>query len=185
MNKHSIRQVSPNCHIVTFDNVRSGWSQWLMLSSDRHHDSALSKRELELEHLQEAVKRQALIIDAGDLFDAMQGKGDRRSAKAELREENLRNAYFDSLVTEAGKFYAPFAKHFLVIGRGNHESSVIDHHGVDLISNLVYRLNAESGGDVYAGGYGGWIIFQFKIQKTRLESRVLKYFHGAGGGGPR
>lgn len=179
----AVEQAAPNSHLITFNDIRAGWSQWVLLSSDRHHDSQQCRQDLEKQHLDQAVERNAVIIDAGDLFDAMQGKDDRRQNKDELRNENKRRDYLDSLITHAAEFYGPYARHFAVIGRGNHESSVIDRHGVDLTSNLVHRLNADHGGNVFAGGYGGWVIFRFCVS-TMTSSKALKYFHGAGGGGP-
>lgn len=178
-----IEQATPNSHLVTFRDVRAGWEQWVLLSSDRHHDNAFCRQDMELAHLEQAKERQAVIVDAGDLFDVMQGKDDRRQSKDELRVENKRTAYLDSVIKSAAEFYGPYARHFAVIGRGNHESAILGHHGVDLISNLVHRLNADHGGRVYAGGYGGWVVFRFYIHQTVCTARFLKYFHGSGGGG--
>lgn len=179
-----VNQIAPNVHEIHFREIRSGWEQWVLLSSDRHHDNAWCDHDLERKHLEQAAERNAVIIDAGDLFDAMQGKDDRRSSKDQLRVENKRTAYLDSLLKEAAEFYGPYAGNFAVIGRGNHETAVLEKHGVDLISNFVHRLNADHDGNAYAGGYGGWVVFRFHIQKTVIVSRHLKYFHGSGGGGP-
>jgi hypothetical protein len=179
-----IEQNAPNIHTVRFRNVRSGWEQWVLLSSDRHHDSAFCDQRFERKHLEEARARGALVLDFGDLFDAMQGKDDRRQSKDELRNENKRRGYLDSLVTTAAEFYGPYAAHFGLLGLGNHEASVLDKHGTNLTSLLAHRLRSEYGCPGYAGGYGGWVRFMFLIQKTIRTQIRLKYFHGAGGGGP-
>jgi len=179
-----ISQISPNVHQIRFTDVRAGWEQWVLLSSDRHHDNQHCDQELEKRHLDMAVEREALVIDAGDIFDVMQGKDDRRASKDDLRVENKRTAYLDSVLKSAADFYGPYAPHLGVMGRGNHEAAIIDKHGVDLISNLVSRLNIDHNGTVFAGGYGGWVVFRFEIHKTVITSRLLKYFHGSGGGGP-
>jgi predicted phosphodiesterase len=179
-----IEKTSANVLTVRFDEVAAGWEQWLMLSSDRHHDSPTCNRELERKQLEKAVERQALIIDDGDLFDVMQGKFDPRRSYSGLRPEYKQDTYLDSIVAEGAKFYGPYAKRFLMIGRGNHDQAIIKNNGTDLISNLVSRLNTDWGGNVAAGGYGGWVRFMFKVQKTMQTSIKLKYFHGAGGGGP-
>jgi hypothetical protein len=173
-----------NVHTVYFRDVRAGWEQWVLLSGDRHHDNAYCDVALEQKHLELARERNALILDVGDLFDAMQGKGDKRSDRAQLKMEHSRNDYFNVIVKDAATFYAPFAAWFGVIGRGNHETSVTDKHGTDLTDLLVHRLNSDHAGHVFAGGYGGWVRFMFVIQKTVQCSLRLKYFHGAGGGGP-
>ena len=60
------------------DNYPKGWEQWFLLTSDRHHDNPHSDHELQKEHLDEALKRRAGIIDCGDFFCAMQGRWDPR-----------------------------------------------------------------------------------------------------------
>lgn len=179
-----IEQTSANVLTVRFPYVHAGWEQWVLLTSDRHHDSKHSNRELEIEHLEKARQRNARIVDVGDIFDAMQGKYDPRRTYSNLRPEYLHDDYLDVIVKDAAKFYGPYSDLFLVIGRGNHESSVLKNTNVDLISNLVHRINSEHGGKVQAGGYGGWVKFLFKINGTQNVTRNLKYFHGAGGGGP-
>jgi hypothetical protein len=87
-------------------------------------------------------------------------------------------------VQTATEFYGPYADLFTVIGRGNHDTNIATRHGTDLISNLVYALNTRHSGQCFAGGYGGWVRFQFVIQTTVRQTLLLKYFHGGGGGGP-
>lgn len=184
MNNYTVEQKSRNVLIVRFDDIAADWEQWVLLSSDRHHDNKYSRWDLEERHLKMAKERNALIIDVGDLFCAMQGKFDPRKSYDELRPEYATDAYFDEITKDAARFYGPYANNFLMIGRGNHETSVLSRNGTDLISNLVHRLNTDYGGNIQAGGYGGWIKFQFEIHKTQRSSLNLKYFHGSGGGGP-
>jgi hypothetical protein len=184
LNKHSVESNAPNVLTVRFPNVKKGWEQWILLSADRHHDSIHCNRKLEKYHLEQAKDRGALIIDAGDLFCAMQGKYDPRSSMDDLRPEDKVTNYLDSIVRHAADFYGPYAKNFLMLGKGNHESNISKRHGTDLISNLAHDLNSQYGGSVYPGGYGGWVRFMFTIQKTKRKSLNLKYYHGAGGGGP-
>jgi hypothetical protein len=114
----------------------------------------------------------------------MQGKYDPRASMDSIRPEDVADNYLDLIVRHAAEFYAPFAKQFCIIGQGNHEANILKRHHTSLISNLVHRLNSDHGGNVFTGGYGGWVRFMFTIQKTRRTSRTMKYHHGAGGGGP-
>lgn len=182
--KMVVQHTSGNVLTVTFPYVHSGWEQWILLSSDRHHGSKSADRDLEIEHLEKAKERNAYVIDVGDIFDAMQGKFDPRRSYGDLRPEYKLDNYLDEIVADAAKFYGPYAERFLVMGRGNHESAILKNNSVDLISNLVHRLNSDYAGTVQAGGYGGWVKFMFKISGTQSISKNLKYFHGAGGGGP-
>ena len=178
----NIKHTSRNVCTVHFDNISAGWEFWLLNTSDRHHDSVFCDRKLEKQHLDEVVERNGMVADYGDFFDAMQGRFDPRRSFADLRPEYAREDYLDFVIKDAANFYAPYAKHFLMIGKGNHEQSVLKHNGVDLVGNLVHRLNSDHGGNIQSGGYGGYIRFLFNSGKK--TSKNLKYFHGAGGGGP-
>jgi len=155
----------------------------LLLRSDAHHDSVNNLRDLEKRHLEEAVRDGAYILDAGDLFDAMQGRNDPRRGYQDLRPEFVVPNYFDAIVDDAAKFYAPYADRFLLIGKGNHELSVLKNTQIDLTSRLTEKLKVNT------GGVGGWIKFKFeKIMpsgKTGNRCSVkIKYHHGAGGNAP-
>jgi len=169
---------------VYFDDAKAGWEQWVLLTSDNHHDSRFCDRKLELMHLKLAREREAVILNFGDLFCAMQGKYDPRSSMDDIREEDVGQDYLDRIVKHAAVFYGPFAENFLLLGKGNHETNIRKRHGTDLTSNLAHRLNTDFGGSVHVGGYGGWVRFMFKMHTTKSQSIRLKYFHGAGGGGP-
>ena len=158
--------------------------RWFLLSSDRHHDNPHSDHALELKHLREAQERGAGIIDGGDLFCAMGGRGDPRRAKHGVTrpEHAMASDYFDSLERHAGEFYCPYARNFVVIARGNHETSVLKNQETDLTERLCERLSSMSGHRVHSGGYGGWVQFRMSYT-TQVYTLNMKYFHGSGGGG--
>tara|TARA_R100001082_G_scaffold111266_1_gene94570 strand:- start:3256 stop:4116 length:861 start_codon:yes stop_codon:yes gene_type:complete len=180
----SIEQTSRNVHTVNIDGRGKNWEQWVLLSSDRHHDNAHTNHKLELTHLKQVVERNALILDAGDMHCAMQGKWDKRADMSALRPEYAQGMYLDSLVEHAANFYAPYAKHFIAIGRGNHEQSILKRHETDLTERTCQAMTSISGHNVVAGGYGGWVRFKVNVTKTTQLKLHLKYFHGSGGGGP-
>ena len=185
-----IEKKAANVLVVHFDQVREGWEQWFLLSSDRHHDSAGCNRDLELEHLELARQRKAYVLDFGDIFDAMQGKYDPRRSYPEMRPEYLKSmietstGYLDVIVKDAVEFYKKYADRFMLISQGNHETAIHSHNDTDLIERIVYGLNNAAHTQIHRGAYGGWVRFVFTIQKTKRESLNLKYFHGSGGGGP-
>lgn len=159
-------------------------STWrFLLRSDAHHDNPKCDQKLERKHLEEAKATGAGIIDAGDLFCAMQGKFDKRADKSAIRPENNSGDYLDSLVKTAADFYAPYASQILVLGEGNHESAIRKRHETDLTTRLVERINTATGSTIQRGGYSGWVRFLFDRAGWRT-SRILHYFHGTGGGGP-
>ena len=53
-NSPIVEHVSRNVLNVKFENISTGWEQYILLSSDRHHDSKWTDRDLELEHLEKA-----------------------------------------------------------------------------------------------------------------------------------
>lgn len=177
----SIEQSQRNVTTVDYRDIDG--DIWVMLTADRHHDNKLCRRDLEKRHLELARERNAYIIDCGDLFCAMQGKYDPRSDLNQVRQEDATPYYLDNIVKHAAEDYAPYAANFLVLGIGNHESKITERHGVNLTSNLAHQLN-QVGGRVQVGGYGGWVRLHFWVTKTRLQAVRVKYFHGAGGGGP-
>lgn len=145
----------------------------------------MSNHELQKRHLTQAKKKHAGVIDIGDFFCAMQGKFDKRGKKGDLRPEHKVDDYLDALVRTASDFFEPFARQFIVIGMGNHETGILKHHETNLTSNLVVELNRRTGSTVYNGGYSGWVVFKFINTRTKeVQIRKLWYIHGYGGGGP-
>lgn len=191
---YTVEQPHRNVSIVTMEVTDSSWEQWFLLSSDRHHDNPRCNQELEKRHLDLALERNAGIIDAGDLFCAMQGKYDKRADKSKLRPEHVPSPandwspYLDNLVNTASDFYLPYANNIVVLGEGNHESSIRKISETDLTTRLVQSLNTrtrEAGNPsrIQRGGYSGFVKFRFYKTATQLESKTLYYYHGSGGGG--
>ncbi len=158
-------------------------SFWVLLSFDRHHDNPKSDNAMEKRHLELAKKRNAIIIDGGDLFCAMQGKYDKRSDKSDLKNEHKAGNYLDRLVSTAADFYAPYAHLFAIIAPGNHETSILKRHETNLTERLVQTLNDRTGSNIKVGGFSGWIKFQIGCFAQSLAIN-LWYHHGYGGDAP-
>jgi len=170
------------------ENVKGGWEKWYLLRSDAHHDSSACNRELEKRHLELARLRNAHILDFGDLFDVMQGRYDPRKSYPDMRPEYFEKmmggqSYFNVIVEDALDFYKPYADLWALQAVGNHEVSVSKNSDVNLTDLFVAGMQKHSM-MISKGGYGGWVRFLFTISGTQRESVNLKYFHGAGGGGP-
>jgi len=159
------------------------WEQWVLLTSDRHHDNPKTKRELEYAHLAECRQRNGLTFDAGDFFCAMQGKYDKRSDKSSVREEHQVNDYLDALVRTTVDDFAPYADMMAGVARGNHEDSILKNHETDLIERFTQSISDKSGSKVHSMGYTGWVRFRFFDGPFRKTVK-LWYTHGYGGGGP-
>jgi predicted phosphodiesterase len=169
---------------IRFSLPRVGDEQWFLLRSDAHHDSAQADNRMEREHLDEAVARDAYVLDFGDLFDAMQSPHDRRASMGGRKSDHMIDQYFNQVLDDAEEFYAPYASRILMLARGNHENSVIDYNGFDLTRELVRRLNVNHGGAIHAGGYDGWVRFKPRLRQTVDYAITLYYTHGSGGSSP-
>lgn len=171
-----------------FFDVKAGWEQWVLLRSDVHHDSILCNRSYQLEHLQEAKQKGALIAGFGDLFDAMQGRFDPRRNMDELRPEYRREDYYDFVVDDTAEYLEDYAENIILECIGNHETKVLKFANTHLIDRLVYKLNSMKKTNIKVGGYGGWVRFMFNMSDGKSTgprtSLRLKYFHGAGGEAP-
>lgn len=175
--------MQPTVHKIKFDDIAAGWEQAVLLSADQHIDNPLSDRSLFVRHLQRAKDVNAPVVFNGDLFDAMQGPGDPRGAKSATTAEFNRDDYFDALVDDAEQLLAPYVDQLVVLGQGNHETSVVKHHGTSLVKRLAHRLRKHTGGDApYVGQYAGWVIFQFVVRSTVSQTIRLKFHHGGIGG---
>lgn len=178
-----IEKLQRNSVGLRFDAKRPGDEFWLLLRSDVHHDNPKCNQELEKKHLDKALERDALIVDNGDLFCAMQGKYDKRASKDALRPEHQAGNYLDLLVDTAFEFYRPYKSHFAVLGRGNHETAIYGKHETDLTERLVSRLKGDKG-IAESSGYGGWIRCQFWNSRKCRHTLWIYHYHGSGGGGP-
>jgi hypothetical protein len=170
---------SRNIHDIT---CQSG--QEFLLISDLHWDNPHCDRGLLTNHLKEAQRRNAGVIVNGDFFCLMQGKGDPRRSKEDIREEHNNARYLDSIVNTAVEWFAPYAKNLLLVGYGNHETSIIHHQETDILQRFASTLNYATGSAVEVGGYGGTIDIRVLHDAIRGVNFVVHYFHGAGGEAP-
>lgn len=162
---------------------RRDWEQWILLTSDRHWDNPQSDRRLQGEHLRLAKERNAIIIDNGDLFCLMQGRGDLRGSKSKVRPEHNRNDYLDAVINDAANYFAPYAENFALVATGNHEASVSRRLETDVTGRFVAAVkdrNPDS--QLHAGGVTGFIRLHFKAV-TESYSFLIDYHHGVGAGG--
>jgi hypothetical protein len=116
----------------------------------------------------------------------MQGKWDPRGSKSDIRPEHNTKDYLDAIVHTAVEFFSPYADMITVIGRGNHESSILKRHETDILNRFVDLMNltARPEQPIKVGGYGGWIRFMFNRENSNDRQTIkMKYYHGSGGGG--
>lgn len=176
-----LTKVSKNVHVL---NLQGKESKIAMLS-DIHWDNPKCDWDYLKKHLDYCLKENIPIMINGDMFCLMQGRGDKRSNKSDIRPEHNNARYLDSIVETAVEWWSPYAHLLTVIGYGNHETAIIKWQETDILQRFVDLLNYKNGSNVQTGGYGGWIIVkQSDIGKgNSAVTYKIKYFHGSGGGG--
>jgi len=174
--------------LLTFHNVQEGWGKRLCELGDPHWDNPKCDRLFLTRTLEKAKAEDAAVMSVGDLFCAMQGRYDNRSNPEDVRPEHMVNDYLDALVYTAADWWRPYARQVALLGKGNHETSILKHNQVDLIRNFSYRLRQETPNmedRALTGYYGGRLYLDFRDPNGKLIQRdLLRYFHGSGGGGP-
>lgn len=176
----SVEQLeSQNVHRINIKYSGRDWSQRVLLISDRHRDNPKCRRDIEKKLMEQALKYNAPIIDLGDFFCAMQGKGDLRGSKGDVRPENDTPTYLDSLVDCAAEELAKYAHLHAIMATGNHETKVLKNKETDLTARIAQKLGA------YTGEYRGFVNFHLSRSGSGSNSRTVRlyYTHGSGGGG--
>ena len=170
---------SRNIHELVVD----GNEAQVAMLSDIHWDNPHCDWDLLRKHLDYCVKHNIPVMVNGDFFCLMQGRGDNRRNKSEIRPEHNNARYLDSIVETAVEWWSPYAHILTVLGYGNHETAIIKFQETDLLQRFVDLLNYKNGSNVHTGGYGGWFMVRQNLTSTQRRSTKVKYFHGSGGGG--
>jgi len=160
-----------------------GYNPKIAMLSDIHWDNPKCDWDLLKKHLDYCVSENIPIMINGDMFCLMQGRGDKRGNKSDIRPEHNNAKYLDSIVETAVEWWSPYAHLLTVIGYGNHESSIIKYQETDILQRFVDLLNYKNKSNVYVGGYGGWIIVNVNVHGNAKYCTKIRYFHGSGGGG--
>ncbi len=166
---------------------KSGGEQTYLLISDCHWDAPECYLGLLHKHLKEARERNALIIDAGDFWEAISGRDDPRGSKGTVREEHCHVNYLDRLVDDAIEEFQPDLDLFAYMGTGNHEQAILVRKETDLTARFIEKANTirkQRGiGPIHRAGYMGAIRFLFNCYGSRLSHNML-VDHGTGGNSP-
>jgi len=173
-----------NIHEIKVDGTKTR----IAMLSDIHWDNPKCDWKLLKKDLDYCLQESIPIMINGDMFCLMQGRGDNRRNKSDIRPEHNNAHYLDSIVETAVEWWSPYAHLLTVIGYGNHETAIIKFQETDILKRFVKLLNLKNHTNVQVGGYGGWLIINSAVRhkpNNRPERRVckIKYFHGSGGGG--
>ena len=172
---------SKNVHELSLE----GLEVRIAMLSDLHWDNPHCDRDLLKRHLDYCLEENIPVIINGDMFCLMQGRGDNRRNKSDIRPEHNNAMYLDSIVNTAVEWFMPYAHIIKLVGYGNHETAIIKWQETDILQRFVDNINFRAGSNMQLGGYGGWIVVRQSTSKnnTTSFSTKIKYFHGSGGGG--
>lgn len=172
---------SKNVHELSLE----GLEVRIAMLSDLHWDNPHCDRDLLKRHLDYCLDNQIPVIINGDLFCIMQGRGDNRRNKSDIRPEHNNAMYLDSIVNTAVEWFMPYAHIIKLVGYGNHETAIIKWQETDILQRFVDNINFRAGSNMQLGGYGGWVVVKQSTSKSNTTSfsTKIKYFHGSGGGG--
>ena len=174
-----LTKVSRNLHTLELDRNETR----LAILSDLHWDNPKCDRDMLKRHLDYCLKESIPVMIVGDTYCLMQGKGDRRGNKSDIRPEHNNAKYLDSIVETSVEWFSPYASILTVIGYGNHETAIIKHQETDLLQRFVDLMNYKNKSNIFTGGYGGWMVIKKEVKSNTSITKTLKYFHGSGGGG--
>jgi len=174
--KFKLEKILRNVHSIELTGNK------LASIGDLHWDNPSCDRVKLKQHLDYCKENDIPILINGDLFCLMQGRGDRRANKSDIRPEHNNAKYLDSVIETAVDWFSPYAHLITVIGYGNHETSIIKYQETDVLQRFVDLLNYKNKSNVQTGGYGGWLIVKVPCKGSEM-TKNLKYFHGSGGGG--
>jgi hypothetical protein len=172
---------SKNVHELQLEGIEVR----IAMLSDLHWDNPHCDRDMLKRHLDYCLEENIPVMINGDMFCLMQGRGDNRRNKSDIRPEHNNAKYLDSIVETAVEWFLPYAHIIKLIGYGNHETAIIKWQETDILQRFVDLLNYKAGSNIHTGGYGGWLVVRQSSNKnnTTSFSTKLKYFHGSGGGG--
>lgn len=177
------KRIARNVQEIRFKFPKTKKIHYILALSDLHFDNPACNRELLKEHLDEAIKRKAAICVFGDFFCCMMGSMDPRKSRgpSAVRPEDDYPDYFDRIVSNAAKWWKPYAKNLVVVCPGNHETAILKRQEIDLIDRFAMKMR-DIGGITAAGGYGNFIRVFGNQHSTRF-SNVIYSHHGYGAGG--
>lgn len=159
--------------------------QTLLFLGDLHLDNPKCDRPALRAVLDQAVERNAAIVLLGDVFDAMQGRSDKRSNKAALRAQYAgRDDYLTAILEDAAGFLLPYARHIWLVLDGNHENSIVKYNEVSLTRLLVHHLNTDGGGHAIAPGYQTYVMIKTSDTGAGAKLTPVWLTHGSGGSSP-
>ena len=182
MKVKKIKRFASNFHRYEINSENYKYETEILFTSDWHFDNPKTNRKMIFSHLDEAKRRNALIIVNGDLLCLMNGNYDPRRAKSAVLPEHNGDNYLDLVIQDTAEKLVPYAHNILQINQGNHETSVSKRNETDILQRLVEKINTLAGSKIQLGAYRGFISISFGFNGTNKRVLNIGYSHGNWGG---
>lgn len=181
-----VKKISESVVRIDIPAQKRDFNFKIHLFGDTHLDSPKCRRDELRRALERAVRDDCFIIISGDLLDLMQLKGDPRASIDEILPyliDNKAGGYVDSVIEFAAEFFRPYAHRIVAIGEGNHEMTVYERAGVNVLERLAYALRQKNDRcQVEVLPYRGWVVSFFHRDK-QSNKYTIHLDHGSGAGG--
>ena len=138
--------------------------------SDIHWDNPKCDRKLLKNDLDFCLDNSIPIMVNGDFFCLMQGRGDNRRNKSDIRPEHNNAKYLDSIVETAVEWWSPYAPSYSY-WLWKPRTGIIKWQ-TDILARFVKMLNLKNNTNVMTGGYGGWFIINQSV-RSKPTGRIL------------
>ena len=157
----------------------AAWEARGLMISDLHWDHPWADRVGIKAALDHALAINAPILINGDALCLMQVPGDRRATGGMRLPEHDRPDYIDAVIDTFCEFMEPYKHLIALYGAGNHETSIVKHHGTSPHRRICEKLNVPD------GGYHGYVMFRFKSTGKGAFQQTIRMYrhHGIGNGG--
>lgn len=149
----------------------------LGLFSDVHFDSPDCDKISLKQHFDYCLKDGRYILVNGDWFDAILLK-DQKRAVNHLMENS--DAQLNVKIEESAHFLEPYKNNILLMGRGNHEESILKYSGLDMLQMLTALLNAGEKHKIEYGNYSNFVRFTTLKNNKSVAAYDIYMTHGMG-----
>lgn len=155
----------------------------LLPFSDIHYDGRGKNSTCDMNKFRNDLKKvdeKTIIIGIGDWFGGIIPSDVKRYRKAHdsAEGEDILDEQVDGMAEEL----MPYREQIYAIGEGNHEDSILQHCGTNLIKRLVQKLNDGIQKPILHMGYSWLLQLRFREGEGRGRSMVIRGHHGWGGG---
>ena len=114
------------------------------------------------------------IVGLGDYIDAIISRDVKRYMKHS--DDSTSDAIIDEQVDGLCEILMPYKDLFIGVGDGNHEHTVVKHHGTNPMKRISERLGCKH------LGYSWLIKLVFHEDGSRVRTVIIRGHHGWGGG---